>query len=180
MASHNRKDITVMAKETKTNVKSRFDEGRKCCRVSEHEYVYFKEVAMTGGKSYYQHLSLKEGEEGITTKWLDILQALDNAEAQNEENQKRVINALIEHKSIYPEDIISDSPQTEIVREKVIPHLSEAKQKLLYDRYGRLMTEQEIADDDPPKSSGKRVTQQAVSKRLKCLHEEVEKYLLWD
>ncbi len=65
--------------------RSRFEENRHCFRVDETTYVY----RAFSDEKHYSEQRIKVGEDGVTQEILDFLQQVDNAEAQDYEDDRK-------------------------------------------------------------------------------------------
>lgn len=74
--------------------------------------------------------------------------------------------------SLFKEDD-SDSEMVIILREKILPKLTENQINLIYSLYGESKTQEEIRLEEIA-ITGKEVTHQAISNRVKKLHKRVQ------
>lgn len=172
--------------EKERNYQSRFDKNRHCYRKDETHYVYMEWVETGKNKGFYHEHIFTVGEDGVTLDLLDYLQATDNGEVQDQEDEQRYREKLVESLPTYvksreeelcveeKEDI---SPMLKAFNEKVRPHLSEDQMNLIYARYGMNLSLEEIAAMLPPGKDGKPKTHQAVSSRLNKIIAKVKKYM---
>ena len=168
------------------NYRSRYDVNRPCYREDETHYVY-EEWVQTGEKAgCYRKTALTVGEGDVTLELLDYLQGTDNSEAQDQEDDIRNQEKLAENIPVaapsYEDELYGDekeevNPLLKAFNEKVRPHLNEDQMNLIYDRYGRNLSLEEIAAELPPGKDGKPVSHQAVTNRLNRIFAKVKKYM---
>lgn len=182
-ADHN--DSKTNEKKEK-NYRSRYDVNRPCYREDETHYVYEEWVQTSENMGCYRKTALTVGEGDVTLELLDYLQGTDNSEVQDQEDDIRNKEKLAENiptaAPSYEDELCADeaeevSPLLKAFNEKVLPHLTEDQINLIYDRYGRNLSLEEIAAELPPGKDGKPVSHQAVTNRLNRIFAKVKKYM---
>ena len=83
MAAQNK--ATKQTEKKEKNFKSRYDENRHCFRVDETTYVYRE---FHDAEHYTDHM-LHVGDDDVTLEILDMLLGGDNAEAQDNEDERK-------------------------------------------------------------------------------------------
>ena len=184
--------MAAQDKETKKkekNYRSRYDTNRHCFRRDKTHYVYQEWIENENSmQGYYKEHVFTVGEDGITLELLDYLQATDNSEVQDQEDDARYQELLIETLSIYekgPEESLFDDeePGSKLLQEfveKVRDHLSEEQMDFIYERFGACKTLDEIAESLQKDKDGKTISRSAVLGRQKRIIAKVEKYMPQD
>lgn len=168
------------------NYRSRYDVNRPCYREDETHYVYEEWVQTGENMGCYRKTALTVGEGDVTLELLDYLQGTDNSEVQDQEDDIRNKEKLAENIPVaapsYEDELCAEekeevNPLLKAFNEKVRPHLTEDQMNLIYDRYGRNLSLEEIAAELPPGKDGKPVSHQAVTNRLNRIFAKVKKYM---